>query len=94
MGDMTLAITVGSEKEPVARHATLKVTLVIEGQADSWNLMTEGVRLIVNASAETLRPASSTLRIDQLLSSPGLNIRRPGFVVPTHLRCIGVAIPG
>jgi hypothetical protein len=66
IGDMILAITVGSEKEPDARHATLKVTLVLEGQAGSWNLMTEGVRPVVNASPETLRPSSSTLR-----SGPG-----------------------
>jgi hypothetical protein len=65
-GDMTLAVMVGSEKEPNARHPKLEVTLVLEGPIDSWNLTTEMVALILNAPAATLRPSSSAYR-----SGPG-----------------------
>jgi hypothetical protein len=59
LGDISLAVMVGSEKEPNARHAMLEVTLVIEGPTNSWNLSTEMVSLILNAPAATLRPSSS-----------------------------------
>ena len=64
--DITLAVLVGSEKEPNARHPRLEVTLVLEGPTNSWNLSTERVSLILNAPPAILRPSSSAYQ-----SGPG-----------------------
>ena len=51
IGDITLAVMVGSEKEPNARHPTLEVTLILEGPTNSWNLRTEIEFGILNPQA-------------------------------------------
>ena len=64
-GHITLAVTVGSEKEPQTRHPTLAVTLVVDGPSDSWTLSTNSVLLVLNDPPTTLRPSSSDQWFDR-----------------------------
>lgn len=60
IGDLTLAVMVGSEKEPDARHATLEVTLILAGREGSWRFNPEYLMLVLTTPPTSLRPSSAT----------------------------------